>query len=90
MFKKISLEEIAILEEKIVKCYESKGITFDDNSLYKENSNEISIKAENNSYFHAFSLSNNKEIRVNFGGIYDINYINYSVFLLNHHMINHW
>ena len=37
-------------------------------------SNEISIKAENNSYFPAFSLSGNKEIRVNFGGIFDINY----------------
>ena len=26
----------AILEEKIIECYEQKGITFDDESLYKK------------------------------------------------------
>lgn len=29
-------EEKAILEEKIIECYKLKGITFDDESLYKE------------------------------------------------------
>lgn len=39
IFKDMSLEEKSILEEKIIKCYENKGITHDDNSLYKENKN---------------------------------------------------
>ena len=30
-------EEKAIIEEKIIKCYNQKGITFEDESLYKEN-----------------------------------------------------
>lgn len=30
-------EEKAIIEDKIIKCYKLKGITFDDESLYKEN-----------------------------------------------------
>lgn len=29
-------EEKAILEEKIIECYKLKGITFDDETLYKE------------------------------------------------------
>ncbi len=29
-------EEKAVLEEKIIECYKRKGITFDDDSLYKE------------------------------------------------------
>jgi len=29
-------EEKAILEEKLIECYKIKGITFDDESLYKE------------------------------------------------------
>ena len=29
-------EEKAIIEEKIIECYKSKGITFDDSTLYKE------------------------------------------------------
>lgn len=37
-------EEKAILEEKIIKCYNKKGITFDDNTLYKNEKNKINIK----------------------------------------------
>lgn len=44
LFEKLTLKEKAILEEKIIECYENKGITFDDNSLYEKN--EISIKAK--------------------------------------------
>ncbi len=29
-------EEKAIIEEKIIECYKTKGITFDDETLYKE------------------------------------------------------
>ena len=37
-------EEKAILEEKLIEVYQEKGITFDDNSLYKLNSKKINIK----------------------------------------------
>ncbi len=37
-------EEMAILEEKIIECYKIKNITFDDNTLYKNESNKINIK----------------------------------------------
>lgn len=38
-------EEKAIIEEKIIECYRMKGITFDDDTLYKEkNINEIKYK----------------------------------------------
>ena len=36
IFGTINEEEKAILEEKIIELYKSKGITFDDKSLYKE------------------------------------------------------
>ena len=39
-------EEKAIMEEKLIECYKIKGITFDDESLYKEN-NKIKIFKEN-------------------------------------------
>ena len=29
-------EKVAILEEKLIKTYANKGITFDDESLYKQ------------------------------------------------------
>ena len=32
---KLNEEEKAILEEKLIECYKEKGITFDDNSLFK-------------------------------------------------------
>lgn len=38
IFKDLTQEEINLLEEKVIRCYEEKGITFDDESLfYKEN-----------------------------------------------------
>ena len=36
IFGNLNEEEKAILEEKIIKCYEEKNITFDDKSLYKD------------------------------------------------------
>ena len=36
IFGNMDEEKIALLEEKLIKVYEKKGITFDDNSLYKE------------------------------------------------------
>ena len=44
IFGTLNEEEKAILEEKLIKCYEEKGITFDDNSLYKNEKNKINIK----------------------------------------------
>ena len=39
IFGELNEEEKGIIEEKIILTYEKKGITFDDNSLYKFNSN---------------------------------------------------
>ena len=39
VFGELDEEKIAILEEKIIETYKEKGITFDDNSLYKLNKN---------------------------------------------------
>ena len=44
IFKELNEEEKAILEEKIIKVYEQKGITFDDKTLYKKDDNRINIK----------------------------------------------
>ena len=44
IFGEMNEEEKAILEEKIIECYEEKEITFDDNSLYKTEENKISIR----------------------------------------------
>lgn len=44
IFGELNEEEKAILEEKLIKCYENKNITFDDKSLYKEEKNKISIE----------------------------------------------
>ena len=44
VFGEMTLEERAILEEKIIICYEEKEITFDDKSLLKNNSRRINIK----------------------------------------------
>ena len=44
IFGNLNEEEKAILEEKIIKCYEEKGINFDDESLYKNDKNKINIK----------------------------------------------
>ena len=44
IYKNINEEELALLEEKIIECYKLKNITFDDKSLYKNDSNKINIK----------------------------------------------
>ena len=44
IFGELNEEEKALLEEKIIECYEQKGITFEDNTLYKIDENKISIK----------------------------------------------
>ena len=44
IFGELNEEEKAILEEKIIKCYEQKNITFDDNSLYKTDNDKVSIE----------------------------------------------
>ena len=44
VFGELNEEEKAMLEEKIIKCYEQKQITFDDNSLYKSDENKINIE----------------------------------------------
>ena len=44
IFGKIDEEEKAIIEEKLIEVYNEKGITFDDNSLYKNEKNKISLK----------------------------------------------
>ena len=44
IFGELDEEEKAILEEKIIKCYSQKGITMDDDSLYKNDKDKINIK----------------------------------------------
>ena len=44
IFGSIDEEEKAILEEKLIEVYKEKGITFDDNTLYKLYSKKINIK----------------------------------------------
>lgn len=44
IFGNLDEEEKAILEEKLIICYKEKGITFDDETLYKNDKNKISIK----------------------------------------------
>ena len=44
IFGNLNEEEKAILEEKIILCYKEKGITFDDDSLLKNDKNKINIK----------------------------------------------
>jgi type IV secretory pathway VirB4 component len=43
VFGQMDEEEKAILEEKLIECYAQKGITFDDESLYKTDENKITI-----------------------------------------------
>ena len=43
VFGEIDEEEKGILEEKIIECYAQKGITFEDNSLYKVEEEKITI-----------------------------------------------
>ena len=44
IFGELNEEEKAILEEKIIKVYEKKQITFDDKSLYKKENGKVNIK----------------------------------------------
>ena len=44
IFGTVNEEEKAILEEKIIEVYKEKGITFNDDSLYKQENNKVSIK----------------------------------------------
>ena len=44
IFGNLNEEEKAILEEKLIELYKRKGITFDENSLYKEGKNTVNIK----------------------------------------------
>lgn len=44
IFGNINEEEKAILEEKIIEVYREKGITFEDDTLYKIEENKIHIK----------------------------------------------
>lgn len=44
IFGNLDEEERAILEEKIINCYKEKNITFDDNSLFVNDENNINIK----------------------------------------------
>lgn len=43
VFGEMDEEEKAILEEKLIECYAKKGITFDDESLFKQNENKVTI-----------------------------------------------
>lgn len=43
IFGELDEEEKAILEDKLIECYALKGITFDDESLYKEEEENITI-----------------------------------------------
>ena len=44
IFGNINEEEKALLEEKLIEVYKLKEITFDDNSLFKNNKEKINIK----------------------------------------------
>ena len=44
MFGELDEEKTGILEEKLIETYKRKGITFDDNSLYKYSEEKINIK----------------------------------------------
>ena len=44
VFGKLEEEKVGILEEKLIETYKRKGITFDDNSLYKYSNERINIK----------------------------------------------
>ncbi len=44
VFGSLDEEKAGILEEKLIETYKRKGITFDDNSLYKYSNEKINIK----------------------------------------------
>lgn len=43
IFGEMDEEEKAIIEEKLIECYAQKGITFDDDTLYKHEENKVTI-----------------------------------------------
>lgn len=44
IFGEMNEEEKGIIEEKIIEVYKQRGITFDDETLYKNDKNKINIK----------------------------------------------
>ena len=50
IFGKLNEEERALLEEKLIKVYFNKGITFDDKTLYKNNGEKNIIKIFKDTY----------------------------------------
>jgi len=44
IFGELDEEEKAILEEKIILCYQEKGITFEDSTLYQKCTDKIQLK----------------------------------------------
>lgn len=44
IFGEMDEEEKAVIEEKIIECYKIKNITFDDETLYKEEITEKGVK----------------------------------------------
>ena len=44
IFGNLDEEEKAILEEKLIELYDKKGITFDDNTLYKKEEKKVILK----------------------------------------------
>ena len=44
ILKDVDNDELILLEDKIIECYSNFGITFDDNSLYKDYKNKLQIK----------------------------------------------
>ena len=44
MFENLEEEKYGIIEKKLIETYKKKGITFDDETLYKEEKNKINIK----------------------------------------------
>ena len=44
IFGKMNEEEKAIIEEKLIELYQTKGITFEDKTLYKNTGNKINVK----------------------------------------------
>lgn len=44
IFKEMTEEEKSFLEDKIIECYKNKGITFENDSLYKKSGNKSRFK----------------------------------------------
>ena len=68
--KRIKEGDTILVKIDLIKNF----IYFFINGIYYK-PNKIKINFENTGFYPAFSLSNNKEILVNFGSVYDIEYI---------------